>query len=68
MKKVLTLVFISISFVGLAQYLPLTWQVPDSLLSENPLQYIDSSSSRQTTMLLDRVNLITPWDQFQGFS
>jgi hypothetical protein len=68
MKKVLTLVFISISFVGLAQYLPLTWQVPDSLLSKNPLQFIDSSSTRQTNMLLDRVNLITAWNQFQGFN
>ena len=47
MKKVLTLVFMSISFIGLAQYLPLTWQVPDSLLSDNPLQSLDSSSSGQ---------------------
>jgi len=35
---------------------------------DNPLQHIDNSSSRQTNMLLDRVNLITAWDQFQGFS
>jgi len=32
------------------------------------LQFIDSSSTRQTNMLLDRVNLITAWHQFQGFN
>lgn len=33
---------------------------------DNTRQYIDGSSSRQTNMLLDRVILITAWDQFQG--